>query len=106
MSQKWNFDYKENNFENGGKAGHQDFLLFLNFFNDLSFLNTGKIVHIFHLKANSVGEGKNASNQHFLLFLCCFFKDFFLSGVKSHDCLGEESNVEKRNKTMHLLNLT
>ena len=25
---KWNFDNRENNLENGGKIGHQDFLLF------------------------------------------------------------------------------
>ena len=75
---------------------------------DLSFLNMGKtgVVHIFHLKANNVGEEENASNQHFLLFLCCFFKDFFLSGIKSRDFLGEESKVEKRNKAMHWLSLT
>ena len=65
------------------------------------FLNTCKIVHIFHMKANNVG---NASNQRFLVFLCCFFfKEFFHSGMKSCDCLGEESNVEKRNKTVHWL---
>ena len=40
-------------------------------------LNTGKIRHVFHLKASNVGEGENVSNQHFLIFLSCFFKDFF-----------------------------
>ena len=52
-----------------------------------------------------MGEGENTSNQHFLLFLCCSFKDFFLSGIKSRDCLGEESNAKKRNKTMFWLSL-
>ena len=72
MSQKLNFDHKENNLENGGMAGHQDIFFFPLFF----FLNTGKIVHIFHLKANNVGEGDNTSNQHFLHFLFLFFQRF------------------------------
>ena len=55
------------------------------------------------MKANNVGEGENAGNQHFLVFLCCFFKEFFQSGMKSCDCLGEDSNVEKRKKTVHWL---
>ena len=62
------------------------------------FLNTAKIVHIFRLKPNHVGGGENASNQHIVLFVCCFFKDFFLSGKKSFDCLGEESNIKKKKK--------
>ena len=33
------------------------------------------------------------------------FKYFSLSGIKSGDCLGEEPDVEKRNKTMHWLSL-
>ena len=86
------------------KTGHQDFLLFPHCFRDLSFLHTGKITQTFHLKANNVGE-ENDSNQNFLLFLF-FFSDFSHSGMKSRDCLGEETNIEKRNKTIHRLSLT
>ena len=81
--------HKGNNLDNGGKAGHQDFLLFPHCIKDLSFLSTCKIVYIFQLKVCNMGEGENASNLHFLPFLCCFLKDFFLSGIKSRDCLGE-----------------
>ena len=49
MSHKWKLDHKD--LENGGKAGHQDFLLFPYCFENIYFLNTGKIVHFFHLKA-------------------------------------------------------
>ena len=81
-----------------GKASHQDVFVLPHCFKDLSFLNTGKMVHIFHLKVNNDGEGKNASNQHFLLFLCCLFKDFFPSGIKSRDYFGEESLLKTETK--------
>ena len=94
LSQTWNFDHEEKNLENGEKAGDQDILLFP------------------HLKANNVGEGENAGKQHFLLFLCLFVSKFvclffpqrfLLCGIKIRDCLGEESIVENRNKTMPLV---
>ena len=77
-------------------TGQKDFLLFPHCFKDLFLLNTGKRVHILHQKASDEGEGENASYKHLLLFLCCFLKDFFLSGIKSRDCMGEESNVKKK----------
>ena len=50
------------------------------------------------MKEDNVGEGENASNQHYLPFLRCFFKDLFLTGMKNCDCIGKESNVEKKKK--------
>ena len=87
-------DHKKNNLEKSELSS-----VFLHCFKDLSFLNIGKIVLIFHLKANNVREGENTSNQHFPLLF--FSKICFLIGINSRDCLGEESSVEKRNKTMH-----
>ena len=105
MSQKCDFHHKQNNLEYGGKAGHEDFPLFPHCFKGLSFLNTGKIVYIFHPKANDEGGG-NSSNQHFLISFVVFVKNFFLSGIKNRDCLEKESDVEEREKTMHWVSLT
>ena len=88
--------------ENGRKAAHQEFLLFPHCLKDISYLITGKIEHIFN-KSKQCGRRRNASNQLFSVsFFFFFFIQFFLSGIKSGDRLGEESNVEKK-KQNHAL---
>ena len=82
ISQKWNFDHRENNLEIWAKAGQIVLKTFLS-------LNMGKIAHIFHLEANNLGEGENAINQHFLFFPLLFFQIFFSQWHKRSRYFGE-----------------
>ena len=52
---------------------------------NLNVAKTEKLV--FDRVENIAGKGENVGHQHFLLYQQCFSKGFFLSFVKSQNCL-------------------